>query len=201
MVSISPSSRFLLLVDFAADLTLLDVTVREISKDMDQMGLWLGTAGALRLGLAGVGVLAYSFYLSYWQRGLPADVANAAWFCSSDPAGGRGPHPAHRVSGRAQDGVRARDHSGDAGGEPWPGLSRHGASGWIAANCFYVVLASRTAVGRAQLGWRAAGVSAAPEHGPELIGASGSRGIAHGCFRAVRRGAIEKWTFSSSLPW
>src|SRR6188508_56360 len=51
---------FLSLIDLAADMMTLDVTVREIAAQPDRSSTWLSAATVLRMGLALIGILAFS---------------------------------------------------------------------------------------------------------------------------------------------
>jgi O-antigen/teichoic acid export membrane protein len=73
---------WLLLVDFAADLTVLDITVREIAKDPGRTSVWLTAATVFRLALALLGLSAFAVYLSLPQGALPADLESAAWLAA-----------------------------------------------------------------------------------------------------------------------
>lgn len=78
---------FLNLVDVAADMTLMDVSVREMSLSPKLAGGWLGASTVLRLALALVGMAGFGVYLAFtghWQGGLAA-AAMAALIL---PAGG-----------------------------------------------------------------------------------------------------------------
>jgi O-antigen/teichoic acid export membrane protein len=73
---------FLNLIDLAADMTLMDITVREISKDPEKTGTWLATSTALRLILAGVGFLAYLAYVYHGRIARTPELLTAAWIAS-----------------------------------------------------------------------------------------------------------------------
>lgn len=73
---------FLSLIDLAADMMTLDVTVREIAAQPDRSSTWLSAATVLRMGLALIGILAFSVYASWTgmsrDPGLASTVVVAA---------------------------------------------------------------------------------------------------------------------------
>jgi O-antigen/teichoic acid export membrane protein len=68
---------FLNLVDLAADLTVMDITVREMSREPDRCGIWLTAGTILRMALAGIGVLAFVPYVILANPG--GDLSRIAW--------------------------------------------------------------------------------------------------------------------------
>jgi PST family polysaccharide transporter len=73
---------FLNLVDLTADMTVTDITVREISKDPERTGTWLASGTILRLLLAGVGFLAYLVYVYHGQIARTPGLLTTAWIAS-----------------------------------------------------------------------------------------------------------------------
>jgi O-antigen/teichoic acid export membrane protein len=67
---------FLNLVDLASDMTVMDITVREISKEPEEAGRWLVAGTLLRLTLAMVGVAAFAGYFYFTRR--PAELLGSA---------------------------------------------------------------------------------------------------------------------------
>lgn len=54
---------FLNLVDVASDMTVMDITVREMSQEPERMGSWLSACTILRMALAVVGLAAFAVYV------------------------------------------------------------------------------------------------------------------------------------------
>jgi O-antigen/teichoic acid export membrane protein len=73
---------FLNLIDLAADMTVLDIAVREISKNPAQTGTWLATGTVLRLLLAGLGLLAYIPYIYLARIVQTSGMLATAWIAS-----------------------------------------------------------------------------------------------------------------------
>lgn len=73
---------FLNLIDATAEMTLTDVTVREISKDPERTGTWLAASTALRLILAGIGFLAYLAYIYIGPTARTPGLLATAWIAS-----------------------------------------------------------------------------------------------------------------------
>lgn len=79
---------FLGLIDSAADMTVLDIIVREMSKEPDRTGIWLGTGTVLRTALAALGFLAYSVYVYLGRTGAMSGLVGTAWIaCLILPVG------------------------------------------------------------------------------------------------------------------
>ena len=68
---------FLNLVDVAADMTIMDITVREMSKEPNQIGLWLTAGTVVRLAIAGIGLAAFTLYVRL--SGYSGELLWAAW--------------------------------------------------------------------------------------------------------------------------
>jgi O-antigen/teichoic acid export membrane protein len=73
---------FLNLIDLAADMTLMDITVREISKDPDRTGTWLAASTSLRLIVAGIGFVAYLAYVYLGRIAQTPELLTTAWIAS-----------------------------------------------------------------------------------------------------------------------
>jgi len=73
---------FLNLIDATADMTVTDITVREISKDSERAGTWLATSTLLRLILAGLGFLAYLVYIYFGRTAQIPGLLTTAWIAS-----------------------------------------------------------------------------------------------------------------------
>jgi O-antigen/teichoic acid export membrane protein len=69
---------FLFLVDFAGDMTLLDITVREIAKERARRDVWLTAATALRGAFALLGLVAYAAYLYIGRARFLPELGTAA---------------------------------------------------------------------------------------------------------------------------
>jgi len=65
---------FLNLVDLAADMMVMDVSVREMARDPDRAGGWLGAATLLRFGIALIGMAGFFVYARSTGR-----LSAAAW--------------------------------------------------------------------------------------------------------------------------
>jgi len=68
---------FLNLIDVAADMTIMDVTVREMSKEPEQAGSWLAAGTVVRLAIAGIGLVAFIVYIRL--SGYSGELLQAAW--------------------------------------------------------------------------------------------------------------------------
>lgn len=73
---------FLLLIDFAADLTLLDITVREISEKPSETGVCVTAATILRLALVVLGLVTYAVYIYCDPHQLSPELLSAAWLAA-----------------------------------------------------------------------------------------------------------------------
>lgn len=71
---------FLNLVDLASDMMVMDITVREISKEPERAEQWLAAGTVLRLGLAMLGVAAFGVYMYFVGRS--GDLLRAAVLAS-----------------------------------------------------------------------------------------------------------------------
>ena len=71
---------FLNLVDLAADLTLMDILVREMSREPDRNGAWLTAGTILRVALAGLGLVAFALYLRL--AGAGGGLSATAWIAA-----------------------------------------------------------------------------------------------------------------------
>jgi len=71
---------FLNLVDLAADLTLMDILVREMSKEPDRSGAWLAAGTILRMALAGIGLTAFALYI--FVAAPRAGLSQTAWIAA-----------------------------------------------------------------------------------------------------------------------
>ena len=67
------------LLDFAADMALVDITVREIATDPRGANTWLLASTLLRLAIAAVFMLVFAAYVYAGRSEYPPDVLNWAW--------------------------------------------------------------------------------------------------------------------------
>jgi PST family polysaccharide transporter len=67
------------LLDFAADMALVDITVREIATDPQAANTWLLSSTLLRLAIAALFMLAFGAYVYHGRFSYPPDVLNYAW--------------------------------------------------------------------------------------------------------------------------
>ncbi len=70
---------FLSLIDLTADMMVLDISVREMAKDGDNLGTWLGASTLLRLGVALAGLVAFAVYVWLGPIHHNPSVMWAAW--------------------------------------------------------------------------------------------------------------------------
>lgn len=73
---------FVILLDLACDLSILDITVREMSRDMDRLGTWLSGAMMLRAALSLIGLGAFAVYLYASWASLSLEAKEAAWIAA-----------------------------------------------------------------------------------------------------------------------
>ena len=73
---------FLTLIDLTGDMTLVDITVREISNDRDNTGMWVSAATLLRMGMSAAGFLAYAAYVSFGPGRRTPSLLPAAWIAA-----------------------------------------------------------------------------------------------------------------------
>ena len=73
---------FAVLLDFAADVTLVDITIREMARDEHQTNVWLVSASALRAMLAAAGVLVFAIYMVFASSRFPAEVLASGWLAA-----------------------------------------------------------------------------------------------------------------------
>jgi len=73
---------FLVLIDLACDLTVTDITVREMSRDRPRLGIWLTGATVLRLALAMLGLCAFGGYLFWNRAAISAEAFETAWIAA-----------------------------------------------------------------------------------------------------------------------
>ena len=67
------------LLDFAADMALVDITVREIATDLRAANTWLLASTLLRLAIAALFMLAFGVYVYAGRSAYPPDVLKWAW--------------------------------------------------------------------------------------------------------------------------
>ena len=71
---------FAVLLDFAADMTLVDIAVREMAKDDAGTNTWLVSASVLRSVLSAAGVVAFATYMYFVGSAYPPGVIASGWF-------------------------------------------------------------------------------------------------------------------------
>jgi O-antigen/teichoic acid export membrane protein len=67
------------LLDFAADMAVVDITVREIATEPRAANTWLFASTVLRLAIASLFILAFAAYVYAGRSTSPPDVLNSAW--------------------------------------------------------------------------------------------------------------------------
>src|SRR5438876_6140933 len=73
---------YLTLIELTDDMTLVDITVREISNDRDNTGMWVSAATLLRMGMSAAGFLAYAAYVSFGPGRRTPSLLPAAWIAA-----------------------------------------------------------------------------------------------------------------------